>query len=130
MSYMCNWEVDEAFYSVIIENITTELERSNDTDVDIECVGYLPETPGLMFSISNVDTIDNSYIIACTKIFEKYGAQRVTPKINFEDRIVDFRVHISSGFTTQRYKRFIPLLIALLLYGCLTHLKPERYHFF
>jgi len=127
MTDMVNWDVDEEFYNDIIENIIGELESKNDSDVEVECLGYLPESPGLMFCISNVDSIDNRYITNCTKIFEKYGAHRTTPKINFEDRYVDFRVHILPSSASSGYKRYIPVVVGLLLYGCLTHLKPERY---
>lgn len=97
--------------------------RFLDHNLDIECVGPLTKTPGIMFEMSNVYETTDDEMRQLKDIFYSLGARNVSTDINTMTQTVYFSVektsaHESSVFSGL-YKYVPPLPIILCMVLCL-----------
>ena len=127
MQHLTSWDINEELFVPIIDGVNKKIEAVSGNDASIEFVGYITSDPGFIILVSGLESIDQRYIQQCIRIFKSFGANHVTPSINFDDREISFSVYINPNKYTMRYKRFQPLLISAFLYIVLIWWKPERY---
>ncbi len=114
------YEKEKKFLDDFVQKATA---RFLDYNVDIECVGPLTKTPGIMFEMSNVYETTDDEMRQLKDIFYSLGAQNVTTDINTMTQTVYFSVektsvHESSVFSSL-YKCVPPLPIILCMVLCL-----------
>ena len=97
--------------------------RFLDKNLDLDCVGPLTKTPGLLFELSNVYETTDDEMQQMKKIFYDIGARFVSMDINSMTQTVYFSVETQSAhkrsFCTGLYKCVPPLPIVFCIVLCL-----------
>ena len=97
--------------------------RFLDRNLDIDCVGPLTKTPGVLFELSNVHETTDDEMRQMKHVFYDLGASHVSMDINNMTQTVYFSVEKQSvhkrSFCTGLYKCIPPLPIVFCMILCL-----------
>ena len=97
--------------------------RFLDNNLDLECVGPLTKTPGVLFELSNVHETTDDEMQQMKNVFYDLGATNVSMDINNMTQTVYFSVEKQSvhkrSFCSGSYKCIPPLPIVFCFVLCL-----------
>lgn len=115
-----DYEKEKQSFDAFINKATA---RFLDKNVDIECLGPLTNTPGMLFEISNVYETSDEEMQRMKQIFYDLGASRVVMEINSMTQTVYFSVEKPSvskrRLFSGAYKCVPPLPIVFCFVLCL-----------
>ena len=114
------YEIEKQSLDGFVKEATT---RFLDKNLDLECVGPLTKTPGILFELSNVHETTDDEMEQMKHVFYDLGATNVSMDINNMTQTVYFSVEKASvhkrSFCTGIYKCIPPLPIVFCFVLCL-----------
>jgi hypothetical protein len=68
-----------------------------DSGYYLTSVGPLTQSPGAMFALTHIDSVDDAQLHMLKSIFYKYGAKSVTMELNTMNNNIYFRAHVKNA---------------------------------
>lgn len=140
MADLVNWEIDEQAFEKLTEHARKHLypfKWGDNQDIDLDVLGYVSNTPGIIYEISNVYNFSESEMSAWQHVFKGYGAHEVDLDLDTLNRSIVITVYFDPNNLAQKkttssvlYKivgciNYIPNFI--WFYGLLALWNPQRY---